>query len=266
MAIVEDWSSSRRLQSRYKMTKQRAAKGANEMTTQTGFVLTEELVEQFYREGYFYAPGFLAPETVEAINRENEAFAYAPSDGKWRSKAIIRIEEERGDYPHTTAFLTDPAIVSVFERILCNPVKLWMGMYAVVAPGGNGLEWHQDNQYTHILGHMLNGFIALDFIDQSNAGLWLAPGSHLLGRQPNLNEGEGHKRAAEPENGAPCLPMAPGDAVFFHRETLHHSKKNNTDKPRRAYAFQVASANCRYAKTGKLLEDRVLLSGYRSSR
>ncbi|MDD9272150.1 phytanoyl-CoA dioxygenase family protein [Paenibacillus sp. GCM10023248] len=234
------------------------------MTTEmTNFVLTQEMIEQFYREGYFYARGFLNQAAVEAINRENAAFANEGGTGEWKSRSIIDIAKEQEVYPETTAFLTNPAIVSVLEQILGDQVKLWMGMYAVVAPQGNGLEWHQDNQYTHILGHMLNGFVALDEITQDNAGLWLAPGSHLLGRLPNMNTEPGHRRASEPENGAPCLPLAPGDAVFFHRETLHHSKKNHTDKPRRAYAFQAAAANCRYAQTGKLLEDRVLLSGYK---
>src|SRR5690606_11452786 len=115
-------------------------------------------------------------------------------------------------------------IVEVFEKILGDQVKLWMGMYATVMPRNKGLEWHQDNMYTHILGHMLNGFIALDHITRENAGLWIAPRSHLLGRQPNINEDPNdHRRAAEPENGEPCKPMAPGDAVIFHRETLHCS-------------------------------------------
>ncbi len=233
----------------------------NQITT---FQLTEEMVEQFYREGYFYAPGFITQEAVDAINEENEQFANDNDngDGQWKSRVIVNISEERDNYPQTTGLLTNPEVVSLFERIVGDQVKLWGGMYAVVAPHGNGLEWHQDNQYTHILGHMLNGFIALDHISQENAGLWLAPGSHLLGRQENINTGTGHKRAAEPANGTPCKVMAPGDAVFFHRETLHHSKKNHTDMPRRAYAFQVGAASCRYAKTGKLLEDRVLLSGY----
>lgn len=230
----------------------------------TEFVVTNDMVEQFYREGYFYARQLLTKEAVDAINAEYTEYANDRSgDGRWRSQGITDIEKERANYPQTTQFLTDPAIVRVFESVLGGPVKLWLGMYAVVAPHGKGLEWHQDNQYTHILGHMLNGFIALDHISQENAGLWIAPGSHLNGRQPDLGGENGHKRAADPANGIPCDPMAPGDAVFFHRETLHHSKQNHTDRPRRAYAFQVASASCRYAKTGKLLEDRVLLSGYR---
>ncbi|RAP75950.1 phytanoyl-CoA dioxygenase family protein [Paenibacillus montanisoli] len=233
------------------------------MTKITKFALTQEMVEQFYREGYFYAPGFLTIETVEAINSEHAEFANRKGTGSWQSQNIINLEQAKPTFPHTVDFLTDPGVVAILEQLLGDKVRIWMGMYAVVEPHGNGLEWHQDNQYTHILGHMLNGFIALDPISQDNAGLWIAPGSHRLGRQPNLNPEGGHKRAAEPENGMPCKPMAPGDAVFFHRETLHHSKRNHTDKPRRAYAFQAAAANCRYAATGKLLEDRMLLSGYR---
>jgi ectoine hydroxylase-related dioxygenase (phytanoyl-CoA dioxygenase family) len=229
----------------------------------SNFTVTEDMIEQFYREGYFYARGFITLETAAAINEENRDFTNTDNGAEWKSKAIINIEAERERYPRTTAFLTSPEIIRVFEAILGAEVKLWMGMYAVVPPRGTGLKWHQDNQYTHILGHMLNGFIALDHISQQNAGLWIAPRSHLLGRQKNLNPEPGHKEASEPENGISCEPMSPGDAVIFHRETLHHSKENRTNEPRRAYAFQVASVNCRYAQSGKLLEDRVLLSGYK---
>jgi ectoine hydroxylase-related dioxygenase (phytanoyl-CoA dioxygenase family) len=229
----------------------------------SNFQLTEDMIEQFYRDGYFYARQFITPEAVAAINAEHESFANEGGTKEWKSKGITSIEKARPEFPNTVSFLTDRNIIRIFERILGGDVKLWLGMYAVVPAGGKGLEWHQDNQYTHILGHMLNGFIALDRISVENAGLWIAPGSHLLGRQPNLNEeGAKHRRAAEPANGIPCEPMNPGDAVIFHRETLHHSKENRTDRPRRAFAFQVSSASCRYAKTGKLLEDRDLLSAY----
>jgi ectoine hydroxylase-related dioxygenase (phytanoyl-CoA dioxygenase family) len=228
------------------------------------FNLTEEMVEDFYREGFFYAPGFITKETVDKINMENAEFANRQSsDGQWKSNGITNLDKSKDPFPETVNFLTSRRIVECFETILGDDVKLWMGMYAVVPPRGEGLAWHQDNMYTHILGHMLNGFIALDTITQENAGLWLAPRSHRLGRQANLNEPGKHRRAAEPENGIPCKPMQPGDAVIFHRETLHHSKTNHTDKPRRAYAFQVASAVCRYAETGKLLTDRDDLSSYK---
>jgi ectoine hydroxylase-related dioxygenase (phytanoyl-CoA dioxygenase family) len=230
------------------------------MHTISRFQLTDDMVEQFYREGYFYARGLLTPEAVEAINNEHEVFVKGYTGSEWKADTFTHFDKHGAKYPATAATLSDPNIVSILEGILGDSVRLWRGMYALVAPRGNGLEWHQDNMYTHILGHMLNGFIALDHITQENAGLWLAPRSHRLGRQPNLNADKGHKRAADPDNGMPCDPMEPGDAVFFHRETLHHSKMNHTDKPRRAFAFQASSITCRYAETGKLLEDCELLS------
>jgi ectoine hydroxylase-related dioxygenase (phytanoyl-CoA dioxygenase family) len=228
--------------------------------TVSNFVLTEHMIEEFYREGFFYAPGFITSETVGKINQENADFANHSESGEWKSNPFTHFDKSAAQFPETARFLSSRTLVETFEKILGDEVRLWMGMYAVVPPHGEGLAWHQDNMYTHILGHMLNGFIALDTITQENAGLWLAPRTHRLGRQANLNEEGKHRRAAEPSNGMPCKPMAPGDAVFFHRETLHHSKTNHTDKPRRAYAFQVASSVCRYAETGKLLTDRELLS------
>lgn len=229
----------------------------------SNFKLTEQMVENFYKEGYFYAPGLITQETVDALNNEHQAFANESNNGEWKSNTFSHFQKHGKQFPETANMLRNAKIVEILESILGDRVRLWMGMYAVVPPHGQGLEWHQDNQYTHILGHMLNGFIALDTITQENAGLWLAPRSHLLGRLANLNEnveGKGHRRAAEPANGQPCTPMAPGDAVFFHRETLHHSKKNHTDQPRRAFAFQASSNTCRYAQTGKLLDDRDLIS------
>ncbi|RKN84367.1 phytanoyl-CoA dioxygenase family protein [Paenibacillus ginsengarvi] len=229
--------------------------------TISNFVLTEDMIEQFYREGFFYAPGFITKETVDRINAEQAEFANKAEGGEWKSNAFVHFDKSAAQFPETASMLSSSTLIDVYERVLGDQVRLWMGMYAVVPPHGEGLAWHQDNMYTHILGHMLNGFIALDTITQENAGLWLAPRSHRLGRQADLNEsGSKHRRAADPENGMPCNPMAPGDAVIFHRETLHHSKTNHTDKPRRAYAFQVSSAVCRYAETGKLLTDRELLS------
>lgn len=227
----------------------------------SGFVLTEPMIEQFYMEGYIYAPGFIDPDAATAINEEYASHESAKGSDEWKATDFTHFHKHAATFPTTASLLSDARIIDAFERILGDRVKLWIGMYAVVGPHGRGLAWHQDNMYTHILGHMLNGFIALDRINEENAGLWIAPRSHLFGRQPNLNDAsDPHRRAQAPASGMPCPPMAPGDAVIFHRETLHCSKENRTAKSRRAYAFQVASAACRLAKTGKLLTDHDTLS------
>ena len=217
-------------------------------TSHSPFQLGEEAIEQFYREGYFLAPQFL---TQDAVNRMNEDYAAEVEklggSTDWRALPFQESAQKE---------LYADRITEMMGRLLGGEVELWLGMYAVVMPGAEGLAWHQDNQYTHILGHMCNAFVALDEITPENAGLWLAPRSHLLGRQPNLNTGKGHRRAADPDNPVAIERMQPGDAVIFHRELLHHSKTNQSEQPRRAFAFQVSSANCRFAETGKLVEPK----------
>lgn len=212
------------------------------------FALTEDHIEQFYREGYFLAPRFLSSDAVDRLNADYEAeVAKLEGEKEWRALPFAESAQKE---------LQTDRITGMMEQLLGGPTRLWLGMYAVVMPGGEGLAWHQDNQYTHILGHMCNAFVALDEITPENAGLWLAPQTHRLGRQPNLNTEPGHRRAAEPENPVAIEKMMPGDAVIFHRELLHHSKTNQSDQPRRAFAFQVSAANCRFAESGKLVEPK----------
>jgi len=213
------------------------------------FKLTEGDIECFYCEGYFPAHSFISQDSVDRINKAYAAEVDRLADRReWTALPFAKEAQDE---------LQTQRITGMMERLLSGPVKLWLGMYAIVMPGGMGLGWHQDNQYTHILGHMCNVFVALDAIDTDNAGLWIAPRTHRLGRQPNLNrEGVSHRRAADPDNPLAVDPMAPGDAIIFHRELLHHSKTNQSDKPRRAFAFQVSAASCRFAETGKPVEPK----------
>lgn len=190
-----------------------------------------------------------------------------PSDletsGRWRALVFDHDRPERDAAIHR--LLVEPAIVDAVTRIFGVAPRVFYGMLAVVpAHGGHGLPWHQDNQYTRLLGPALNVFVALSPISQENAGLWVAPRSHLLGVQPALrNEttAPGHREAVtEPENGVPLPPMEPGDACIFDRHTLHRSLQNHTDRHRFAYAAQYQGDITREALTGRKDPRRMLVS------
>jgi hypothetical protein len=158
------------------------------------FEMNDTHIEEFYRDGYFVAPRLIDRETVESIidDFESQGETVDPA-GEWKATGFTHFSSHAETYPRVAQFLQSERLVDMMERLFRSPARLWLGMYAVVRPqGGRGLAWHQDNQYTHILGPALNAFIALDTITEENAGLWIAPRSHLLGRQPNINEGEGH--------------------------------------------------------------------------
>jgi len=211
-------------------------------------VLTETQIETYYREGYVVAEG-LVPDAVAASVREAASQRKVESGGGW-TPSIFDPEQPEAD-ADLHRCLTEPRVLSAVEQVFENKPAIFYGMVAVVPPrGGKGLEWHQDNQYTQLLGRALNVFIALGDITPDMAILWVAPQTHRLGMQRSETQ-DGHRKAADPGNGQPLPAMKAGDACIFDRNTLHRSLTNDTDLPRYAYAAQFAEVTAREAETGK---------------
>ena len=105
---------------------------------------------------------------------------------------------------------------------------------------GGAWEWHQDYGYWYYNGclfpHLASCQIALDRSGVENGCLQMVRGSHLLGRIDHVPvPGEG-QNVADPARMVsivarmevvPC-ELEPGDAVFFHANTLHRSDQNRS--------------------------------------
>jgi len=213
--------------------------------------LTEEQIEHYYREGYILVPGLIPLASVQAVL---DVVPREVRGSGWQSRTFVHADPDKDAPIHR--LLVEPSVVSAVESIFAAPSRVFYGMLAVVpAQGGTGLPWHQDNQYTHLLGGALNVFIALSGITPDKANLWVAPRSHLLGRLPSRDSdlyGGGYREAVtSPENGMPLPTLQPGDACIFDRYLLHRSLRNETDEDRYAYAAQYQSENTRVADTGK---------------
>ena len=214
--------------------------------------LTEEQLEHFYREGYVVVPGLVPREAIDAVRAAGPQQANA--DGKWQARSFDHKNPVKDKDIHQ--LLIEPHINEAITQIFGNTPRAFYGMLAVVpAHGGNGLPWHQDNQYEQMLGGALNTFVAISEITPDKAILWVSPQSHRAGTQPskeNTTTAPGHREAiAEPENGVPLPTLQPGDVCIFDRNTYHRSLTNTTDEDRWAYAAQYLSANARAAVTGK---------------
>ena len=210
--------------------------------------LSAEQIARYYREGYLLVRGLATPERVAAVAAEARQVQVEPG-GRWTPR-IFDHQRPRSDRS-LHQLLTDPRIVAAVEQVFEAPARVYYGMLAIVpAGGGTGLHWHQDNQYTQILGRALNVFVALDHITEDMALLWVSPGSHLRGLQPSESV-DGHRKAADPGDGVQLPPMRPGDVCLFDRYTLHRSLSNTTDRHRSAYAAQYMEIHARMAQTGE---------------
>ena len=102
-----------------------------------------------------------------------------------------------------------------------------------MAPGYG--YWYQNGC---LLPDMLSVAVALEPATRENGCMQVLAGSHKLGR---LEHGrDGGQTGADPERVEQALKrlelvhceMAPGDALFFHANTLHCSAANTSDKSR----------------------------------
>jgi hypothetical protein len=210
--------------------------------------LTEEEIEQYYREGYLIVES-LVPESVVDRVVEEAHKVNVIAGGDWTPRVFDH--QNPLEDPELHQLLVEPGIVGAVEQIFEAPARVYYGLLAIVpSRGGKGLEWHQDNMYNVILGRALNVFVALCDITPDKANLWMSPGSHKKGVQESLTT-EGHRVARAPENGIPLPRLSKGSVCIFDRSTLHHSKRNETDTDRYAYAAQYQELNARNGATGQ---------------
>ena len=120
---------------------------------------------------------------------------------------------------------------------------------------GGAWDWHQDYGYWYNNGclfpDMLSVGIAVDRATRENGCLQLLRGSHRMGR---IDHGRvGGQTGADMERVKAAMEvcervyaeMEPGDALFFHANTLHASERNHSDGPRTLMlcAYNRASNN-----------------------
>lgn len=132
-------------------------------------------------------------------------------------------------------------MVDTMQDLLGGPVYHFQSKLTAKAPFvGGAWEWHQDYGYWYHNGclfpHLASCQIALDRSGTENGCLTMVAGSHLLGRIDHVPvPGEG-QNVADPARmrdilarleEVPC-ELAPGDAVFFHCNTLHRSAQNRS--------------------------------------
>jgi ectoine hydroxylase-related dioxygenase (phytanoyl-CoA dioxygenase family) len=144
------------------------------------------------------------------------------------------------------AFVRCHRVVDRMEQLLGGEVYHYHHKMILKEPyTGGAWEWHQDYGYWYDLGclfpEMASCLIAVDRATRANGCLQVLRGSHQMGR---INHGPiGDQTGADPERVAAALErlervhveMNPGDALFFHCNTLHRSDQNRSGEPRWAF-------------------------------
>jgi len=202
----------------------------------------------FARDGFVIKRGYFAADEVgliQALIESDPAIQrnvprIADSDG---GATALALWNHPGDdvlgAVARSARVAGGAAVLLDGEVYHYHSKLMMTM-----PGhGSRWEWHQDYGYWYQNGclfpDMLSVAVAVDPQTRANGCMQMLKGSHRMGR---LDHGrvagqtgadvERVERAIERLELVHC-EMQPGDALFFHANTLYASAANTTDQSRR---------------------------------
>jgi ectoine hydroxylase-related dioxygenase (phytanoyl-CoA dioxygenase family) len=210
-------------------------------------MLTQEQIDAYHLDGYIIAKAFLDAEEIDLLRRT------AIEDRQLDQKAIGIADGEGGtvrltlwNHPGNSIYgmiARSRRVVDAMEQLLDGEVYHYHSkMILKDAKIGGAWAWHQDYGYwydNNVLYPLLSSVsIAVDPATRENGCMQVLKGSHHMGRmshgQTGDQTGADVERVAEAEKRLELVycEMEPGDALFFHCNTLHRSDQNNSDKSR----------------------------------
>ena len=213
-----------------------------------GTIITDEQFQRYERDGFILMPGLFDRDEMELLSRAARhdaslsAAAYERADGEG-GKAKLAVWNHPGDDIYGL-FSRSRRMVDAVETLLGEECYHWHSKMNMKEPRvGGAWAWHQDYGYWYhnscLWPSLVSVMVAVDRATRANGCLQVLRGSHKLGRLEHARK-EGEQAGADPERVAEAVKhleliyceMEPGDALFFHCNTLHRSDRNNSDLPR----------------------------------
>ncbi len=211
------------------------------------FKVTGQQLEQFRNDGYIIVPSlFDGEETTQllAVAKSDRAIlqeAYAKKDASG-GKSKLAVRNDLDDSPYA-AIVRSRRVAANMRALLGDEVYHYHHKMMLKEPRiGGAWEWHQDYGYWYSNGclfpDMASCLIAVDRANRENGCLQVIRGSQKMGRIEHGKTGD--QTGADLERVEAALErmelvyceLEPGDAIFFHGNTLHRSDQNTSEHPR----------------------------------
>ena len=215
--------------------------------------LSPEDIDQFNEDGFVVLREFI-PATMLAELREGYDAATRGEydiDG-WNQKIaagdILQLGMPSTHIPGWKGHPYMDRIVAVGKELLGDDIEFRYDQL-IYKPPGNSVEllWHQDAGYGwpgKANYRSLTCWLALSAATEAMGSLHFLPGSHKEGIAEHVDAT--HKSPINAalevrvdESRAVVVEYGPGDVTFHHGRTLHYSRGNTTDQPRRGLSTHL---------------------------
>ncbi|MFT5407677.1 MAG: ectoine hydroxylase [Verrucomicrobiales bacterium] len=210
-------------------------------------ILSDSQTEAYEKDGYVFARGLFTSEETECLGQ-------TAHNDQAIDQAATKMDDGQGNAVRLSLWNhPGDGIYGMFPRCrrMVDSVEALLGeevyhyhskMILKDAKVGGAWAWHQDYGYWYQNGllfpNLCSVMIAVDKATRENGCLQVLKGSHKLGRVNHILSGDqaGADReyvaAARERLETVYCEMEPGDALFFHANTLHASDANNSDAAR----------------------------------
>jgi ectoine hydroxylase-related dioxygenase (phytanoyl-CoA dioxygenase family) len=212
--------------------------------------LTPEQVAAYHTDGYVLVKNFCVKPEVDKL------YATALQDDAMRTNALD-LNDQSGKKTRLSLWFTpgndvfgyltrSERMVQAVAQLLDSaaPVCHFHSKLMQKEPRvGGAWEWHQDYGYWYknqflFPDQLLSVMVALTKANKENGCLQVIRGSHKMGRVNHGFAGEQVGADMVMVNNAlqtmelVYAELEPGDALFFHPNTMHRSEANLSDRPR----------------------------------
>lgn len=214
------------------------------------FKLTPQQVSDYHRDGFVIVKNFLSPEEAKKL------YTIAMEDDAMKKHAFD-LNDQQGKKTKLSLWYTPGndtyGLLTKSKRMVDSADQLMDGDAAVChfhsklmqkePKVGGAWEWHQDYGYWYkneflFPDQMMSIMIAITRANKENGCMQVIKGSHKMGRIEHGFAGEQvgasqhYVELALKTMELVYVELQPGDALFFHSNTLHRSEANLSQNSR----------------------------------
>ena len=201
-------------------------------------VLTEDAIEQYHREGYFFPVRILDDEGVAANRRQLEDFEARqgkPVEGAQRSKSHLL-------FKWVDDLMRNSKLLDAVEDLIGGDILCWNTIFWIKESGSQSyVSWHQDLRYWGLdTNDLVSVWLALSPAPLESGCMHVLPGSHKGDLLPHNDEYQqdnlltrGQEIAVKvDESKTVAMPLEPGE-ISLHNVRLAHASGPNRSSDRR---------------------------------
>lgn len=223
--------------------------------------MNRKTLSKFNQQGFYLARGLFTQNAIFYLNKEFDRIIDQINTGneninaRWNSKLTRDIEDPDSVVLHThnVQCYSQPMLKMVQNKKLLDVVESLIGgdiilhhtkLFLKPPKVGSAFPLHQDWSYFPTQNNsMIAAVVHLSESKAQMGRIRVVKGSHQMGRVKNS---DGHSyikdiHEAHDLNSAHAVNADAGDVLFFHCCSLHGSKANKSNNPRKTILIQLYS-------------------------